>query len=198
MYKDFLKLRQDINECAVCPGAITAVKNFPFKGAMKWLPKHTKVMFIAQDPPTSGKYLYDGTNERFTKGVLKLLKAAGLVQGLELGDFIKAELYLTDILKCPRGKVENCKTFLRKEIRLLTPEVICTLGKKGLEAFLKSDRFKMKEYAGQFILPSQLDQGITQGRPVFCCYFPMKYPVSDERKIKHFRRLTTYLGKHHR
>lgn len=196
MNKNLLSLRQDINRCTICPKAITAVKNFPFKNTMKWLPKDTKVMFVAQDPPASGKYLYDGTNEKFTKGVLKLFKEAGLFHSLKLNDFVAAGFYLTDILKCPGGKIETCKAFLRREIHLLAPKVICTMGKKALKAFLKSKQFSLKEYVGQFVPSLQLDQELAQGKPVFCCYFPIKYPVKDKVKIKHLTRLAAYLRDH--
>jgi len=193
MNQDLKKLREDIESCQKCNGALLAVKNYPFKNGFKWVPAHTRVMFVAQDPPESGRYIYDGTNERFAKGFLRLLKAAGLIENIELQDFVNAGFYLTDILKCPNGKVEHCKNFLIREIQLLNPEVICTLGKKAVSAFLKRKNFKIEEYVGNFILPLELDYQVSLGKPVFCCYFPMKYPVSDKVKIDHFRKLSLYL-----
>lgn len=194
--RDLTKLKRDIDNCQACPDAIIVAKNFPFKNTMRYVPTHTKLMFVAESPPISGKYLYDGTNERFAKGVLKLLKAAGFVQNLELDEFAKAGFYFTDVLKCPKGKVQNCKAFLMREIQLLNPEVICTFGKEALKAFLRSGQFKMEKYVGRFVPPPHLDQEITQGKPVFVCYFPMKYPVSNKVKVRHLRRLAIYLSKH--
>lgn len=191
--KELHELRKDIENCQKCNTALLNMKNYPFKKGYEWIPCHVKVMFIGQSPPKSGKYIYDNPNEKFAKEFLKLLKAAELIKNTELQDFVNSGFYFTDIIKCPNGKIKHCKNFLIREIRILEPEIICTLGKKPLTIFTKRKNLKLKKYAGKFIQSTELDHQTSLEKTIFSTYFPTTYPISNKTKIKHFKKLKHYL-----
>jgi len=182
------QLHQSIENCVVCD-VNRGFKNYPFRKSYRWIPERIKIMFIAEDPPPSGKYIYDGTNEKFTLGILKLMKEAGLISTMRLEEFTRNGLYLTDVVKCPKGKVNHCVRFLVEEIKILNPDFICTLGKKALSAFLKQKDFKLSDYAGRFIPTNEIKPELNFGIPIFSCYFPLKYPVKMSIKGKHLKKL---------
>ena len=100
------------------------------------------------------------------------------------------DLYITECLKCPTnnknwnrspsvGELQNCQEFLLAEIEILSPAIICCLGKDAAKALVGTK--------------IQLEWGKTYnifGHTVFHTYFPGQFSkIRDETRIKHFKKL---------
>jgi uracil-DNA glycosylase family 4 len=131
------KLNKDISNCKKCVGPIKTQKHsMPGSGAAK-----AKIMVIADYPDsveTGKKGIVTGGTSR-NKFIIKLFDEAGLS--------FNRDIYITYLIKCSAGKlskekntsrtgdsksfkkhVDNCISFLSKEISIITPHIIISLG----------------------------------------------------------------------
>jgi len=131
------KLNKDISNCRKCIDPVkTQKQSSPGSGAPK-----AKIMVVAyypESPDTAKKSstISDGDRDKFIK---KLFNEAGL-------SFTR-DIYVTYLIKCPSGKptkekggpgagtvkslkknIDNCISFLSKEISIITPHIIISLG----------------------------------------------------------------------
>lgn len=88
-----------------------------------------------------------------------------IVKGMKLR---REDVYICNILKCrPPGnrnplpeEISQCEPFLKKQLRLIRPRVICALGKFAAQALLKTEtpitalRGRFHDYEGIKLLPT--------------------------------------------
>jgi DNA polymerase len=88
-----------------------------------------------------------------------------IVKGMKLG---REDVYICNILKCrPPGnrnplpeEISQCEPFLKKQLRLIRPRVICALGKFAAQSLLKTEtpitalRGRFHDYEGIKLLPT--------------------------------------------
>ncbi|MCD6177720.1 uracil-DNA glycosylase [bacterium] len=115
-------LEQEILHCQKCPLWRTRINPVPGQGSLK-----AKIMFIGEAP---------GANE--DKEGKPFCGAAGKVLDhlLEIVDLDRKDIFITNILKCrppqnrdPQKKeIEACAPYLERQIEIIKPKIICTLG----------------------------------------------------------------------
>lgn len=194
IYTRLSKLRDRILLCKKCTKAVEGTKNFPFKQSFDWIPNELTILFLAHEPPNSNNYFYTNPNSMFTTTVLKLLVRADLLTYGNLDDFVTKGFYLTDIAKCHRGEPAQCSEFLREEIEILNPRIVCTLGKNALNFILKDSIKNFRKTVGSFIDNSLIKEEYQGDRHFFSCYFPLTAPVRNEVRVSHFKNLGAILS----
>jgi len=122
--------------------------------------------------------------------------------GKLLTDIIKAmgltreEVYICNIVKChPPGnrdpgpaEIETCLPFLKGQISLIKPEIICTLGRVSVQALVGKD-FKITRDRGQW-------QGFC-GIPLIPTYHPaylLRYPQAKRQVWEDMKKVMRELG----
>lgn len=108
-------------------------------------------------------------------------------------------IYFTNTVKCQTNKVEQnnvdaCKSWLWKELNLIQPKIVLTLGALPTKLLLKDlkSNFKMKDVAGQAHTVSYIDASI----------FPWYHPnyilnrgkAFDEQTIEFFIKIKEHLN----
>jgi uracil-DNA glycosylase family 4 len=110
-------------------------------------------------------------------------------------------IYISDTLKCPVFKVNpktgkfnnrnptwdevlNCMKWLREEISLLKPKVVCTLGEIPFKAVYEDSKA-----VPEWCKPCRYNEHIT----VFPCHFPKRYKGRWQTYIEEFRKLKELL-----
>lgn len=105
--------------------------------------------------------------------------------------FEREKVYITNLLKCrpPKNRnpkkeeIEKCKVFLEKQIKIINPKIICTLGKYSTDFILKKFSIEVKdkiteihgkvfEKSGKFIIPTF--------HPALAIYNPKMYNLMKE------------------
>jgi len=155
LYDEVNKVINSQNEndegCFICEnGCNTFRKDVPF-----WINDlDNKIMIIAQDP---GEYAYEEHKEQEIKNGLATPFAADLFLmdrnegyfwykhlcskerglGLDIED-----LYITDVSKYYRGKLNNCIDHLKEELCIVKPRMIVVMGDDALGALRKIVRVK--------------------------------------------------------
>ncbi len=162
-YKNFSKLVSEAQCCQICPNLRerTAVLS-ELNGSLK-----PKVMFIAEAPGRQGadrtRIPFSGDKSGANFGVL-----LGSI-GLE-----RKDIFITNAVMCsPRSvtganrkpaksEIKNCSSFLKRQIELLAPKVMVTIGTVALEALkaieyhefvLKNDVGKILNWNGRNLVP---------------------------------------------
>lgn len=194
IYPRIEQLRTKIMSCKKCTKAVAGTKNFPFEKSFDWIPNEVTILFLAHEPPNSDNYFYTNPQSMFTKTLLKLLFKANLLSREDLEDFVIKGFYLTDISKCHRGEPANCGEFLKEEIELLKPEIVCTLGRNALSFVLKNSDVSFKDIVGGFIDKALIKEEYQRVKYFFSCYFPLTAPVRNEVRIRHFENLWKILS----
>lgn len=139
--KGLEKIKKEVVNCRKCPLSIERRKNnvFPVIGEGS---HQAKIIFIGESP---------GFNE--AKTGRPFCGAAGRVldELLESVAIKREDVYITNILKDrpPKNRdpspeeIKACLPYLERQISLIKPSVICTLGRYAMEVFIK--RFNLKE-----------------------------------------------------
>lgn len=106
----------------------------------------TKVVFGEGDSQTKLMFVGEAPGEQEDIQARPFVGRAGkfLDQLLKLADLDRSKVYITNTVKCrppnnrkPRkGEMEKCSPYLKKQIELIKPKVICILGSSSLEALL--------------------------------------------------------------
>jgi len=137
-------LHEKILTCTLCPLCENRHKAVPGEG-----PTDAKIMFIGEGPGRQE----DLEGRPFVGRAGKFLEEC-----LQSIDLKREEVFITNIVKCrPTEKAGNwardrkptteeiaaCKPYLDRQIELLRPEVICTLGETGKSQVFK--RFGLEE-----------------------------------------------------
>ena len=136
------KLQKQAKECHLCSLSKGRTKTVFGEGNPQ-----ANIMFVGDHPmeveDSKGSPFLGRSGEMLTLMIEKVLKLP------------RAEVYITNLLKChPSAKIElhesymhSCKAYLFKEIELIKPKVIITLGEMPYH-YLTNDTTPLKEIRG--------------------------------------------------
>lgn len=159
----FLNLCEEAHACQLCPAMTerTAVLS-ELNGSLK-----PKVMFIAEAPGRQGadRTRIPFSGDKSGANFRLLLDSIGLE---------RKDIFITNSVMCsPRSatganrkphksEINNCSSFLRRQIELIDPKVLVTIGSVALEALkaiephefiLKNDVAKILDWNGRGLVP---------------------------------------------
>lgn len=149
---DLKQVGSAVSVCVECPLSETRNRAVPGEG-----PTNAQILFVGEAPgyneDMQGKP-FVGRAGTFLNELLKSVQ-------LERGD-----VFITNIVKCrpPNNRdpepteIAACKKYLDKQIELLEPKIIVTLGKHSLNKFLPGQKIglhhgKSQVVDGQIVLP---------------------------------------------
>jgi len=123
-------IRQNVINCTKCELCKTRTNSVPGKGSFQ-----SDVIFVGEAPGRNE----DEKGEPFVGVAGKKLSAA-----LEEAGVSREEVYITNIVKCrpPNNRVPNtveretCKNYIRQEISIIKPKIICVLGNTAFNSML--------------------------------------------------------------
>jgi len=152
--KVFSSLEQEIRQCRKCPLAELRKNAVPGEGCID-----ADLMFVGEGPgrdeDLQGKPFVGRAGELLTK-IIKAMK------------FERESVYITNVIKCrppenrdPKShEIEACEGYLFKQIELISPKVIVTLGNVPTRFFLNTKtgitslRGRFHTYKGIRIMPT--------------------------------------------
>ena len=148
------QVAQAISACTKCPLHTSRTQTVPGEGALK-----ARLMFIGEAPGADE----DRLGRPFVGAAGQLLDKMIAAMG-----FARDQVFIANILKCrPPGnrdplehEVAACLPYLRAQIALIGPEVICSLGRHASHALLERKdslsklRGRFFEYRGTPLLPT--------------------------------------------
>lgn len=132
--KDRLKTIEDeVNTCRLCPIS-ASINNHVFGTGNP----DAKLMFIGEAP---------GRDEDLQGKPFVGLAGQLLTKIIESIGMKREEVYIANILKCrptnnrnpEPDEINNCKNYLREQIKIIQPEIICALGKFAAQTLLKTE-----------------------------------------------------------
>ncbi len=147
-------LEREIKNCRECPLSKTRENAVPGEGNI-----NAELMFVGEGP---------GRDEDI-QGKPFVGKAGGLLTRIiKAMKFEREDVYITNVVKCrppenrnPRiSEIEKCQKYLLKQIELISPKVIVTLGNVPTQFFLNetrgitSLRGKLSHYQDIKIMPT--------------------------------------------
>ncbi len=170
-YKD---LCQEMKQCTACVLHETRTQVVPGVGDI-----NADWMFVGEAPGADEDKKGEPFVGRAGKLLDKMLKAIG---------FERSEVYIANVVKCrppdnrnPRPEeIESCNSFLKRQIQLVKPKVIITLGKIATDALLGGD-FPIGKLRGQqhsYKLNDSVDI------PLFVTYHPAYLLRSPTKKVE--------------
>jgi DNA polymerase len=123
-------IKQNVIECEKCDLCKTTTNSVPGKGNFK-----SNVIFVGEAPGRNE----DKNGEPFIGVAGKKLSAA-----LEEAGISREDVYITNIVKCrpPKNRVpttterDTCKEYLKQEISIIKPKIICILGNTAFNSLL--------------------------------------------------------------
>lgn len=123
-------IKQNVIECEKCDLCKTRTNSVPGKGNFK-----SNVIFVGEAPGRNE----DKNGEPFIGVAGKKLSAA-----LEEAGISREDVYITNIVKCrpPKNRVpttterDTCKEYLKQEISIIKPKIICILGNTAFNSLL--------------------------------------------------------------
>ena len=148
------QIAQVVSTCTKCPLHATRTHTVPGEGAVK-----ARLMFIGEAPGVDE----DRLGRPFVGAAGQLLDK--MIKGMGLA---RDQVFIANILKCrPPGnrdpqddEVAACIPYLRAQIALIRPEVICSLGRHATHALLERKdpigklRGRFFEYRGSRLMPT--------------------------------------------
>ena len=149
------ELKQAVMPCTLCKGLAKTRKNVVFGSGN---PK-AKLMFVGEAP---------GFDED-QQGLPFVGKAGQLLTKIiESIGLSRDEVYIANVLKCrpPENRnplpdeVANCQPYLKKQIAIIQPKIICALGKFAAQTLLRTEtpisklRGKWNHYEGVKLMPT--------------------------------------------
>ncbi len=150
----FLSLEQKILKCRLCALAETRQHVVPGEGNIK-----TDIMFVGEAPgrdeDVQGRPFVGRAGQLLTK-IINAMK------------FQRNEVYITNIVKCRppnnrnphKEEMDSCKDYLLRQIELIHPKVIVTLGKVAASFFIQTSlgmtalRGDFYEFQGIKVMPT--------------------------------------------
>ena len=122
MSKKLEQIKQDVIKCTKCELSETRTNSVPGKGNFK-----SDVIFVGEAP---------GKNEDKKGEPFIGIAGKKLTDVLENAGVSRDEIYITNIVKCrpPSNRVpkpnerETCQEYLKQEISIIKPKIICILG----------------------------------------------------------------------
>ena len=148
------QIAQAVGSCTKCPLHITRTHTVPGEGTLE-----ARLMFIGEAPGADE----DRLGRPFVGAAGQLLDK--MIRAMGLG---RDRVFIANILKCRppgnRDPLENevaaCLPYLRAQIALIRPEVICSLGRHASHALLERKdslgklRGRFFEYRGTPLMPT--------------------------------------------
>ena len=127
------KIQRQVTVCKKCDLCKTRTNAVPGKGSL-----NAELFFIGEAPGRSE----DRKGEPFVGVAGKKLSIA-----LEYAGLSREEVYITNIVKCrpPKNRVplekeeKSCEGFLKSEIALIKPKIICVMGNTAFHSLLGGD-----------------------------------------------------------
>lgn len=178
------ELSAEVNGCRRCE--LWKTRHRPLVGDG---PADAEILFVGESPG----YHEDLQGRAFVGEAGKVLDI--LLKSINLN---RSSIYITNVLKChppqdhnpTRQQIDSCKSHLRKQIEILRPKVIVTLGKfASREVF---DMFNLEfTWISQLhgrILEAETDYGKTKIIPLFhpavACYHTEKLSTLEQDFMK--------------
>jgi DNA polymerase len=130
MSQELEKIKQNVIKCTKCDLCKTRTNAVPGKGNFQ-----SDVIFVGEAPGRNE----DRNGEPFIGVAGKKLSIA-----LDEAGISRDEVYITNIVKCrpPNNRVpktserETCQEYLKQEISIIKPEIICILGNTAFNSIL--------------------------------------------------------------
>ena len=130
MEQELKKIKKQVTQCTKCELSKTRNNSVPGKGNFK-----SDVIFVGEAPGKSE----DMKGEPFIGIAGKKLSIA-----LENAGITRDDVYITNIVKCrpPKNRVpttnerDTCQNYLKKEIEIIKPKIICILGNTAFNSLL--------------------------------------------------------------
>ena len=128
------RVEQEVKKCTTCRLHETRTRTVFGRGDLR-----ARLMFVGEAPGADE----DREGVPFVGRAGKLLDRMVYAMGLE-----RDEVYITNILKCrPPGnrnprpeEIARCLPYLKKQIQIINPKIICTLGKFSTQNLLNTTR----------------------------------------------------------
>ncbi len=136
-------IKKKVIKCTKCDLCKTRTNSVPGKGNF-----HSNVIFVGEAPGKNE----DKKGEPFIGIAGKKLSIA-----LEGAGISREEVYITNIVKCrpPKNRVpttierETCQEYLKQEIAIIKPKIICILGNTAFNSLLKGS--EITKFRGKLV-----------------------------------------------
>ncbi len=136
-------IKQNVIKCTKCDLCKTRTNSVPGKGNFS-----ADVIFIGEAPGRNE----DKSGEPFVGAAGKKLEAA-----LEGAGITRDTVYITNVVKCrpPSNRVpstterETCKEYLKEEISIIKPKIICIMGNTAFNSLLEGS--EITKYRGKLV-----------------------------------------------
>jgi len=173
------KLKKQLNNCHLCTLSKSRTKIVFSKGD-----KNADIMFVGDYP----------TSIENDKGEIFIGKSGEMIKNMieKVLNIPQERVYITNILKCylplnykiQESYINNCKSYIKKEIELVKPRIIITLGEIAYQHITNSSN-KLKDIRGNIIQKKNY-KIIPTYHPIFLLKNPsMKKEVFiDLKKVK--------------
>jgi len=130
MVSDLKKILKNVTECKKCDLSNTRTNAVPGKGNF-----NSDVVFVGEAP---------GRNEDLKGEPFVGIAGKKLSLALENAGISRDEVYITNTVKCrpPNNRVpsktekEACQEYIKKEIEIIKPKIICILGNTAFGSIL--------------------------------------------------------------
>ena len=130
MSKKLETIKENVIACTKCDLCKTRTNSVPGKGNF-----HSDVIFVGEAP---------GRNEDEKGEPFIGIAGKKLAMALESAGITRDEIYITNIVKCrpPKNRVpttterDTCKEYLKEEISIIKPKIICILGNTAFNSIL--------------------------------------------------------------
>ncbi|KKR88549.1 MAG: Phage SPO1 DNA polymerase-related protein [Candidatus Gottesmanbacteria bacterium GW2011_GWA2_41_12] len=176
------ELSKSVSQCKRCPLYKTAIHAVPGEGNSK-----TKIMFVGEAP---GRF-EDESGRPFIGRAGKLLTELLVSIGIDRND-----VFITSVIKHrpPKNRfpkpdeIKTCSFWLEKQLTIINPQIIVTLGKLALDYFLVNKKISL--------VHGTINQ--EKGRIIFPVYHPAAGLRSTRNKNKlfeDFQKLSQVLNK---
>jgi DNA polymerase len=108
----------------------------------------------------------------------------------------REEVYICNVVKCrppnnrapEKDEIETCLPFLKEQLRIIHPEVICTLGRIAAQGLLVRS-FNITTERGQWV--SYMDIPLM---PTFHPAYLLRYPASKRQTWEDLKEIMRHLG----
>ncbi|MDO9085530.1 MAG: uracil-DNA glycosylase [Anaerolineaceae bacterium] len=180
--KDLSEIALQVSNCSICSLHKSRIKSVPGEG-----PSTARIMFIGEGPGFHENQQGRPFVGQAGKFLEELLARAGLK---------REEVFITNVVKCrPPGnrdpqpdELEACADYLNRQIELINPKIIVTLG-----------RFSMAKFFGQVKI-SQIHGGMKKidERYVVAMYHPaaaLHQPALKNTLLEDFSKLQGFIKK---
>ena len=137
------KIKQQVIECTKCELSKTRTNSVAGKGNFK-----SDVIFVGEAP---------GKNEDLKGEPFIGIAGKKLSIALKSAGITREEVYITNIVKCrpPNNRVptsierDTCQEYLKKEIEIIKPKIICILGNTAFGSLL--DGKEITKFRGKIV-----------------------------------------------